>query len=43
LKVENVGRAGAARFRPGPDDLTDETLDELGHVLSAPTTRSRAS
>jgi len=33
VEMENVGRAGAVRFRLGRDELTDETLDELGHWL----------
>jgi Protein kinase domain len=33
VEMENVGRAGAARFRLGLDELGDETLDELGHWL----------
>ena len=33
VEMENVGRAGASRFRLGPDELTEETLDELGHWL----------
>jgi hypothetical protein len=32
-EMDNVGRAGAARFRIGADELTDETLDELGTWL----------
>ena len=33
VEMENVGRAGASRFRLGPDELSEETLDELGHWL----------
>jgi hypothetical protein len=33
FEMENVGRLGAARFRLAPDELTDETLDELGTWL----------
>ena len=33
VEMENVGRAGAVRFRLGTDELSDETLDELGHWL----------
>jgi hypothetical protein len=33
VEMENVGRSGATRFRLGPDELTDETLDELGTWL----------
>jgi hypothetical protein len=33
VEMENVGRAGASRFRIGPDELTDETLDEFGQWL----------
>ena len=33
VEMENVGRAGAVRFRLGRDELGDETLDELGHWL----------
>jgi len=33
VEMENVGRSGASRFRLGPDELSDETLDELGHWL----------
>ena len=33
VEMENVGRAGAVRFRLGRDELSDETLDELGHWL----------
>jgi hypothetical protein len=31
--MENVGRSGATRFRLGADELTDETLNELGTWL----------
>ena len=31
--MEDVGRPGASRFRIGADELTDETLDELGTWL----------
>jgi hypothetical protein len=33
VEMENVGRSGALRFRLGPDELTDDTLDALGHWL----------
>jgi hypothetical protein len=33
IEMENVGRSGPSRFRLGADELTDETLDELGHWL----------
>ncbi len=33
VEMENVGRAGAIRFRLGADELSDDTLDELGHWL----------
>jgi Protein kinase domain len=33
VEMENVGRSGERRFRLGPDELSDETLDELGHWL----------
>jgi hypothetical protein len=33
LEMENVGRFGASRCRIGADELTDETLDELGTWL----------
>jgi Protein kinase domain len=33
VEMENVGRAGALRFRLGADELSDETLDALGHWL----------
>jgi hypothetical protein len=31
--MEDLGRSGASRFRLGADELTDETLDELGTWL----------
>jgi hypothetical protein len=31
--MENVGRSGPSRFRMGADELTDDTLDELGTWL----------
>jgi tRNA A-37 threonylcarbamoyl transferase component Bud32 len=33
VELENVERFGESRFRLGADELTDETLDELGHWL----------
>jgi hypothetical protein len=33
FEMENVGRLGASRFRLGPDELTDDVLDELGAWL----------
>jgi hypothetical protein len=33
LEMEDLGRSGASRFRLGADELTDETLDELGTWL----------
>jgi hypothetical protein len=33
VEMENVGRAGASRFRLGAEELSDETLDELGNWL----------
>jgi hypothetical protein len=33
VEMENVGRSGATRFRLGADELTDETLNELGTWL----------
>jgi len=33
VEMENVQRFGASRFRLGPDELSDETLDELGTWL----------
>jgi hypothetical protein len=33
VEMENVGRSGERRFGLGPDELSDETLDELGHWL----------
>jgi hypothetical protein len=33
VEMENVGRSGASRFRLGAEELSDETLDELGHWL----------
>jgi serine/threonine protein kinase len=33
VEMQNVGRSGASRFRIGADELTDETLDELGTWL----------
>jgi hypothetical protein len=33
VEMENVGRAGASTFRLGPDELGDETFDELGNWL----------
>ena len=33
VEMEDVGRAGAARFRLGADELSDDVLDELGTWL----------
>jgi Protein kinase domain len=33
FEMENVGRSGPSRFRIGADELTDDTLDELGTWL----------
>ena len=33
IEMDNVGRAGASRFRLRADELTDEVLDELGTWL----------
>jgi hypothetical protein len=33
VEMKNVGRSGESRFRLGADELTDETLDELGTWL----------
>jgi hypothetical protein len=33
VEMQNVGRLGESRFRLGVEELTDETLDELGTWL----------
>jgi len=33
VEMQNVGRSGESRFRLGADELSDETLDELGTWL----------
>jgi hypothetical protein len=33
VEMENVGRAGASRFRLGAEELSDDVLDELGTWL----------
>jgi hypothetical protein len=33
VEMDNVGRAGASRFRLGADELSDDVLDELGTWL----------
>jgi hypothetical protein len=33
FEMQNVARSGATRFRLGPDELSDEALDELGNWL----------